>query len=221
MKKHVIILLSILMSSNINASILDNNNYTTIDGLDWLDLSATGGLTLEKSLDENLGWRIATKNEFDSMFSYFFSAPDSFLLGSTVTDWEDAYNDETSYVNYQLNSDFYENTFTQLFGMSYDGLTEREGYKNAFSYGYFMDNDSVMLGGLVLSSYEYRGWNDAAQTILGWNADSHSVNGHIHMGTYLVREVQKPSSIPEPSSLALLILGLLGIFACNFPLSKA
>jgi hypothetical protein len=57
-----------------HASLIDHGGFTSDDvsGLDWLDLSATEGMTVAAAIGSNGGnWQLATKSQFQSMFSQF------------------------------------------------------------------------------------------------------------------------------------------------------
>jgi hypothetical protein len=66
----VILILSV--STLANAIIIDNGSYTTVDGLDWLDFSATINMTQAEALAANSGWRAASLFEASSMMDAFF-----------------------------------------------------------------------------------------------------------------------------------------------------
>jgi hypothetical protein len=58
-----------------NAGIIDNGDYTTVDGLDWLDWTLTLNLTQTEALSDNIDWRTATSYEMKAMMSEFFNHP--------------------------------------------------------------------------------------------------------------------------------------------------
>ena len=70
--KVVGVILIISVSTLANAGIIDNGSYTTVDGLDWLDFSATINMTQAEALAANSGWRAASMYEAMSMMDTFF-----------------------------------------------------------------------------------------------------------------------------------------------------
>jgi hypothetical protein len=71
--------IALLISSSVNASLIDNGNYTTdtVSGLNWLDLTETNGLTYYYVSSQLAaggvydGWRYATLAETENLFMEF------------------------------------------------------------------------------------------------------------------------------------------------------
>ena len=53
----------------VSATIIDNGDYTTINGLDWLDLSATINMSVSDALAANSSYKLATKSMNSSFFN--------------------------------------------------------------------------------------------------------------------------------------------------------
>ncbi|PKH00570.1 hypothetical protein CXF95_03350 [Paraglaciecola sp. MB-3u-78] len=64
MLKKLLPLIFLFTGFQVNAAIIvDNDTYTTVDGLDWLDWTATMGQTQAAALGDNAGYRGATYAE--------------------------------------------------------------------------------------------------------------------------------------------------------------
>jgi hypothetical protein len=66
--------IALVLSVGVNAALVDNGAYTTDteSGLDWLDLSATDGLSYDSALANNPGYRHAMNAEVENLFGILF-----------------------------------------------------------------------------------------------------------------------------------------------------
>ena len=143
--------LSLIISNAAVAGLItDNNTYTTVNGTDWLDLSATDGMTVASALAANSGWTLATYTQYQSMFAEFVSSPD-FLLGSNVS-WTD--NGSYLYQN-AIDQNYQLNTFSQLFGLTRNAVISGGVWQS--SCGFFADGKKQVLGGLTYTDNTHGG----------------------------------------------------------------
>jgi hypothetical protein len=156
---------------------IDNGSYTTIDGLDWLDWSATLNMTQSVALSSQPGWRIADFSELDQMLRKMFG-PEQFVPTYTPTLF---YGFEI--VDFVSKRD----RFTNLFGIF--PIFPRQSTSIVEGLGKFGVDQSFLYIGSVPSFYGAVGYKQQ------W------------LGVPLVRAAQ----VPEPSTLAILGLGLIGL----------
>lgn len=193
------ILITFSFSQYSAARIVDHGTYTEIDGLDWLDLSLTTGLSLQNALDENPGWTVATKSQYQSMFANFEIFGDGLYDGEASNETRDS----RQFTIHQLAADgIIQNQFSDLFGNTFT----HESY--LYSWGLYHDNGNIKLGGLYENDTQANTF-DSYTSIYGTGYGFSNSN----MGTFLVRPSEV--TVPEPMVLALMGLGLVGIVGVN------
>ena len=195
-------------------SIIDNGTYTTINGLDWLDLSATDELTMSEALAQNPTYRMATKDEFEVMLSLFYSVENNLFDGQVVTSWNlanTAYGFFDGYID--DSPTFGDNTYISLFGTTFTNLNFQGSRDIRKANGWFADGDVARYGGIYISDYYSPDATDVTrirtttsvsydpQTTFIGEATGYEGDGQV--ATFLVRN----TLVPEPSSTALLALG--------------
>ena len=217
----LIAVLAGIFSSSASAGIIDNGSYTTIDGIDWLDLSASVGTRLTDigATFGADGWELATKAQTDAMFSQFFSlsATSPGVTGvSSPVSWIHGVSGigTTTGVSFtgagSNSSDYDDNLFQQLFGAT-DTFSTSLGASTS-SYGFYANGTEISVGGMELtdfffpvpSSDEIKVQFTSELDLTGLADSSHD------LGFFLTRS-SPSSSVPEPSTLVLLGLSLFGL----------
>lgn len=161
--------------------------FDTTTGLTWLDLTQTANLSYTAAGLLDSSYRYATNTEVEDLFSQFTGA--NFLSIGIAPNVTGQYKDLAL-------------SFATLFGTNI----------NAFSYGLYANADNIL---------NYAGVYTANPNIIGtdWEVSYEQFRfaGSPYYGTYLVKNTLVPtgasgiSAVPTPSTMAILLLGLLGI----------
>jgi len=207
--------IGLILATNTHAAIVDQGIYLTdtASGLEWLDVTESINMSRNQVSTELaaggkfFGWRYATGAEFLHLASNatgqsmtnpaaYYSLPinitlDSLvaMLGSTL----DAY-------------------YLHFYGRTYNDYLGNSSYSQHYTLGLLSDEVPNQTGtayfGGYLNDFNRNGYSqDGLQAYsVGFGPD---VKGY-NVGSYLVRTT---SAIPEPETLALIGLGLGGIFA--------
>jgi chloramphenicol O-acetyltransferase len=169
-----------------------NDNLTVIDNttdLQWLDLSVSTSWTFANwstLIEQNNGWRLATNTEAVNLFNTAFPTYSVVHGNAGYVDTQDA----------SLIQNFTD--FRSLFGattMNTNGID---------TYGLYKDeNNSSKMMGVSRWAGTYR--------IFSTNFTG-SVS-EVNNGLYIVRNT---TNVPEPSTLAIFALGIMGLAARRF-----
>ena len=188
------------------ATIVDNGQYTTVNGHDWLDLSLTDGLSISEALIENPLYELANKAQFTAMFSEFYTTSPDTALG--VTNGFTFVQDGGQLRLISTNWDYQNNLFQQLFGLTVSfGDANRQ---TIMSDGLYDDGGTTRMGGIELFNYVDPSSNDFFYVMNNLTNDrtSGGLTGRSDFGVFLIRSTS--TTVPEPSVLTLMALGLLG-----------
>lgn len=208
-------LMSVTAESKPILPIIDHGYYTTDVNtkLEWLDVSITSGLSYNAVMSRTeeggdlSGWRYATIDELTELLGNWgwFTGPAT----STVNFHNAWFDNLDSNLSLEIvktlggtegQQDSFGSIVHGVNGLLADDTHVGSGYK------YFASLISVSPGGPNTDSYrEAYAWSE---TDLGLN----------HIGSFLVRS----TNVPEPSSLALISIGLAGFwFSRNRPSSHS
>jgi len=239
MKKILITLLFTCWALQSHATIVDNGTYTTVNGLDWLDLTRTNNKTLDEALFDNPGWVLATKSQYQSMMSQFYTifhdeqieddnkyinytAPGTILGVPGEVTWKENtwWGGISHHAKRYRTEDFKTNLFNEYFGLTHAD-SGPSIFTNQQSTGIYYDAGKLRGGGLE-ASWLPQPNNSSEYVEVWWGTDwdftsEVMTSGIDDFGMFLVRaatEDQTPrSSVPTPSPLLLMCLGLLGFGA--------
>jgi hypothetical protein len=187
--------LLLIASTSANAVIIDNGSYTTVDGVDWLDMSFTDGKSYNDvlsliSIGQALeGWSVAA---FDSVAGLH----NSFGYTVTPSTTSGAYNNGNT--GYSEIKDLI-------------GATMGTAPYSAWTLAYVAELNGSATQQRTVQSGEY--YSIAADF---WRGDSWGFDQAVaddRIGTWLNRP---GVTIPEPTTFALFALGLMGLASRRF-----
>ena len=188
-------LLGLAVFSGAQAGQIDFGTYVQDDvtGLDWLKPGETSGITYDNRNiipELSTGWRYATRTELHALFEQF--AP--------VSEFEIYYNPNIANEA---------SAFLTVFGTTYDG-SPGDGWFD-YVWGYI---DEEFSAGSNFTPWV--GWDDELNSYGMFAIDSLDISysnaaGEPTLGHWLVRETAAETTVPEPSTLAVIGAGLLAL----------
>ena len=183
------------VSFNASAAIVDNGTYTTVDGVDWLDLTATAGMSYN-DVSAQLGsggtlegWSYASRAQVEGLWTAFGG-------------------DQAYYNGWSTQNNGVFDALAPLFGdlhCQHAACLPGQGY----SYWLTADNADPDSTWAALSSDDQAFTHSASYdyfTPTGLTLTPSQVNADV--GSALVRI----SAVPVPAAVWLFITGLLGLF---------
>lgn len=227
-------ILSLSMFTNTTYAMpIDNGSYTTSGNMDWLDVTITQGMSVTEVLAETqnnnsnlFGWRYATSNEFEALMFDFGFTPNTTNCTWGVT-FCDKGTGEISGINNAISwlGDTYDAYLEKVYiGTDENGLDVDNGYGNTKGIlaDTFEKNGLTYHRVALIQDEEYSDMSISKQGVnivdfVDTYNHSHYPTSHNHtLGSFLVRGSSEASSsgtisVPEPSTFALLLLGLSGL----------
>jgi hypothetical protein len=198
--RFILVALLLFSFTGANAALVDNGGYTTDSAstLDWLDLEATAGLTINDALASNATWRLASNSEVENLFAQLFP---NYVSTQPTDDYADS--SRGGYLGQEEDAV----AFRNLFGVNQYGSQSGRNY----SYGYYYDEDNtVRMMGVSITQFvgdEILGSGVFGMDFQSSHPDAESTLGHSAFGTYLVRT----TAVPVPAAVWLFGSALAGL----------
>lgn len=208
LKQVLLISISILFSINClssvaNASLINTDYLSTGDGLilkddvnnlEWLSWSLTGSVSIDDAENQFAGYHIATKDEWYGLFDQIFKTFDAGDTHGSIRT-----GSASSETGSNSNHTAERNMLNQLLGTA---------YKPGFNYGLFKDGDFTRLGGSYQNSPIWVTFKNNSD----YTANDDNDFGGVKYSVMMVRSTE----VPEPSTLAILALGMIGLASRRF-----
>jgi len=201
--KLVSAVIALVLSTSVNAALIDNGGYTTDTetGLDWLDLSATFGYSYNSALSassgyEGGGWSYANNEQVDMLFTQLFpNFIDNVGNGSADSQYG-PYSGQLAEIT----------NFTNLFGTHNDGV-------HHITYGLYNGDSSILQ---MMGAWKFinngRGVVYGSDWTHDYTAAGFTTGSSPFYGTYLVRtNPDYVSAVPVPAAVWLFGSGLIGL----------
>ncbi|MFT6125556.1 MAG: hypothetical protein ACJAV0_001704 [Shewanella sp.] len=207
------------VSSFTNAGLITHNNYTldtntnivTGNGIEWLQWSETIGESITSSLATYAtdGWVLAGNDRMASLFSDFGWSNGNSETSAFVTTTPYTAADDNSIMD----------NFIELFGVTRIGNhpSYGTGINNLFQtnalFGDDANGNSLYQDANIRSDYLFQG-NPTSYAALMYQENTYTTASSSSLyGVALVRNAQ---SVPEPSTLAIVALGIMGLASRRF-----
>lgn len=201
------------MVNLVQAGIINTNHDSFIDdttNLEWLDFNITSNQSYNEVIANTgnggsyVGWRLPTTDEVNALYyNAFYDIADS---------WKEKLDNEVPFIqaraisNQNIEGLLAESSFQQIFAAM--GFSLYGDEKNV-AQGLYEDSYGD-LAYFQLLDYKTTENTDYATLSWGWEdrTDSHRTHGGTNLSTMLVRGA---SEVPEPSTLAIFALGIVGL----------
>lgn len=209
-KSHLVMVLLLISASFSSHGALIKTDYMagdglavtdTTQGLKWLNLTLTDGLTRVDALAAFSGYRMATESEVAALFyELFVTARADFGAGANLMRF---YVADPAWTATLAESDRYRDLFGETFLLT-DG-------SYAQSYGTYANDDGNwrMSGVLFRQDDRLPVFNDYGSTCPNIAFDACAWNGSSSYGVFLVTDAAEPKDVSEPSVALILMLGML------------
>ena len=199
MKKTILLVMLLFPLQQSHAALVDNGWFTTdtLQELDWLDLSITGGMPVSDALAASPGWRLATNLEVESLFYRLF--PNDYVESSDgIVRSTDNPGLPTEIANYM-----------DLFGVVHRFDRIFRGQPNGYSLytaGKYYDENNILR---AMGAYQEVDRQDDLGVVYTVNHGYRYEDRDdlVTQGTYLVRS----SIIPVPAAVWLFGSALAGL----------
>lgn len=231
MKKFLTLVAGAVLSMSSQAAVISHNGYTldqdtniiTAGQLQWLQWDETAGLTFaEASAKVGSEWRLANTNEMVGLYNAFnFGAPKMFGAGApTLTKFTTDYGNVDQHVVRGYDNDESDNPFKQFVSLFSDkdvGSHFQNRQPDEIASALFQGQGNLEWA-FVFDDFTYKNsvnitQKSDARAILN---DSYHLqvagrvgNTPFNPGYAFVRNTPVP--VPEPTTLSVLALGLLGL----------
>lgn len=213
--RNLLLLFLLLLSPvNVPAAIIQTGNVNEIDGVKWLDLSVTSGLSLNEVMTSYDGYRVASKEEFNFLFSSFVDPKDQLFVDISS---ESQLVDSKGNIRHEnVSGNTYTNSFYDIFGLT--NTWRIASWKtNYISLGMYIDDDLLYIGGVTrIIDLNHPDTANEVYNYIGGFSDylDNPDDSFSGIGWYMVEE--NFSLVDEPSVLALFVAGIIGLgFSSN------
>tara|TARA_R110001592_G_scaffold349774_1_gene645349 strand:- start:283 stop:948 length:666 start_codon:yes stop_codon:yes gene_type:complete len=173
-------------------------------GLNWLSLTLTDGMTYNEATTSFSDFRIATQTEVENMFFTLFPSLDgTFSRGVNNPSYQSS--DPTIMIQGI--------EFGELFGLTLDIPSWGRTRGNYISdNGEYLSVNSILVSDVTS--------NDSRRLFLNYAGSCNNIlaqncawNGHSEFGVFMV---ENTTQAPEPSTLAIFALGMIGLASRRF-----